>query len=417
MVRTAFASMATLVAGKTVMLATFDGAEETTLPFIPVNDPVMGGQSKSTFQVDGTKGIFEGEVKIVTFLGSPGFCNLEAPGFGQSAVQFPDISGTDGITVNMDQTVEGGLTNWDVSIQTETSKKADSTRSAGWQADFDFKSGQNSYFVPYSAFSCSSRGRKLTNCGDLSEQLNELTQIGIGSAGIEGQFRVELTSIEATASPSLKDQAEIRLATFDGVEETSLSWKLLLDPVMGGASTGQFSPTDDNTAKFTGTCAIVKSLNAPGFAKIEGTGRTLVDVTGSDSLLLRLRSATPQYQGFKLAFGAPGIPSPIIFQKSGAYKTEFFLTDTQDWQTVEVPLANFSRDTSDYTGRCDTQDPGGKQHYCCSESPLEPSAPEVCVEDKYLSQINNLAIWAEGVEGDFDLELEWVGAKPASFFV
>merc|ERR1712107_742868 len=137
------------------------------------------------------------------------------------------------------------------------------------------------------------------------------------------------------------------------------SWKLLLDPVMGGASTGDFTLTGENTAKLSGRCNIVKSLNAPGFAKLEGTGRTLVDVTGSDCLLLKLRSATPQYQGFKLAFGAPGIPSPIIFQKNGAYKTEFFLADTQDWQTVQVPMANFSRDTSDYTGRCDSKDPTG----------------------------------------------------------
>merc|ERR1719428_2673177 len=108
--------------GKVVKLATFDGAEETTLPFVPVNDPVMGGQSKSTFQVDGKKGIFEGEVKVVTFLGSPGFCNLEAPGYGQSAVEFPDISGTEGITINMDQTLSDGLSNWDVSLQTQTSK-------------------------------------------------------------------------------------------------------------------------------------------------------------------------------------------------------------------------------------------------------------------------------------------------------
>lgn len=383
-----------------------------------MNDPVMGGQSKSTFEVEGNKGIFEGEVKVVTFLGSPGFCNLEAPGYGQSAVEFPDLSGTDGITVNMDQTLEGGLSNWDVSLVTETSKKASRT-GGGWQADFDFESGKTSYFVPYSAFSCSSRGRELSNCGDLTEQLNELTQIGVGSDGIAGKFRVELTSIEATASPSLSESSEIRLATFDDVEETSLNWKLLLDPVMGGASTGQFAPTEDKTAKFSGRCNIVKSLNAPGFAKIEGSGRTLVDITGAESLLLRLRSTTPQYQGFKIAFGAPGIPSPIIFQRQGAYKTEFFLADTQDWQTVEVSLGNFSRDTSDYTGRCDTQDPSGKktQHYCCSKSPLEPSKDEVCVEDQYLSQINNLAVWAEGVEGDFDLEIEYIGAKPGSVLI
>merc|ERR1712048_357933 len=81
-----------------------------------------------------------------------------------------------------------------------------------------------------------------------------------------------------------------------------------------------------------------------------GTGRTLPDVTGSDSLLLKVRSSTPDYEGFKIAFSAPGVPSTTIFQRNGAYKTEFYLANTADWQIVEVPLGNFSRDTSDYTG-------------------------------------------------------------------
>merc|ERR1712241_1290903 len=211
---------------------------------------------------------------------------------------------------------------------------------------------------------------------------------------------------------------EIRLATFDATEETTLSWKKTLDPVMGGASTGDFTVTD-GIGKFSGRCNIVKSLSAPGFAKIEGTGRTLADVTGTDALLLKVRSSTPDYQGFKLAFSAPGVPSTTIFQRNGAYKTEFYLENTADWQIVKVPIGNFSRDTSDYTGRCDTKDPrtGGKQHYCCSAGPLQPSKDEVCVESKYLSSINNLAIWAEGVEGDFDLEIEWIGANPSTVVV
>lgn len=164
------------------------------------------------------------QFKVVKFLGSPGFCNLEAPGFRQPAITFPDLSGTDGITIAMDQTLEDGLTNWDVSIQTETSKKASRTGDAGWQADFKFKSGQTSYFLPYSAFTCSSRGRKVSNCGQLSQQLSELTQLGVGSAGVAGPFRVELSSIEATST-----RAEIKLATFDDTKETTLSWKKTTD--------------------------------------------------------------------------------------------------------------------------------------------------------------------------------------------
>merc|ERR1711991_749545 len=86
--------LASVASAKTVMLATFDGADETTLTWRPVNDPVMGGQSTSKFSIEEPLGIFEGEVKIVTFLGAAGFCNLETTG----TVSFPDVSGTDGIT-------------------------------------------------------------------------------------------------------------------------------------------------------------------------------------------------------------------------------------------------------------------------------------------------------------------------------
>jgi hypothetical protein len=403
---------------KTVTIATFDGAEETTLPFQTVNDPVMGGQSTSSFSVSDDKGIFEGEVKVVTFLGSPGFCNLEAPGYRQEAVKFPDLSGTDGINVEMKQTAKSGLTNWDVSIQTETSQKASQTGDAGWQADFTYSEGTTSYFVPYSSFKCSSRGRPLTTCGSLSEQLQELTQIGIGSDGIAGSFRVELTSISAVSSGLSEATAATKLATFDGAKETELKWVKTLDPVMGGGSTGDFSITSNGTAKFSGQVNIVSFLKAPGFAKIEGSASNVLrDITGAEHILLKLRSSTPAYQGFKVALGAPGVPSDSPFQRQGAYKSEFNLTDSNDWQVVSVPLSHFSYDTSDYTGRCDSKDPNGKQHYCCDKSGFQPSNSEVCIDSKYLSVINDLQVWAEGVEGDFDLEIEWIGASVATVLV
>merc|ERR1712054_758888 len=93
------------------------------------------------------------------------------------------------------------------------------------------------------------------------------------------------------------------------------------------------------------------------------------------------------------------------------------LTASTEWQLVEVPLTKFSYDHSDYTGRCDSKDPRslfhpmGQQHYCCDKSGLEPSKPEVCVDSKYLSTINDLEIWAEGVEGDFNIQIEYIGTK------
>jgi len=209
---------------------------------------------------------------------------------------------------------------------------------------------------------------------------------------------------------------ELKLATFDGAKDTTASWRDLNDPVMGGASTSTFKVSDDKTGVFNGTCAIVGFLKAPGFAKIVGSA-DFADITGYDSIAMRVRSTTPNYKGFKVAFAAPGIPKTSIFGGS-SYKAGFNLSGS-DWQVVKVPLTQFSYDWSGYTGRCDTKDPGsliakGQQHYCCDKSGLQPSKSEVCVDSKYLSKINDIEVWAEGVQGDFHIEIDWIGASKAS---
>jgi hypothetical protein len=180
-----------------VTLATFDGAEETSLEWRPVNDPVMGGQSTSTFSNEPPIGVFQGEVKVVAFLGEPGFCNLETTG----SIAFPDVTGTDGITVTAKQTLDGGLSNFDVRFATTQSDAA--RRGAAWEADFTMVEGQDSYFVPYSAFTCQWRGNKLDTCGNIAEQLSSVTQLVVGSGGVAGKFRLELTSLAATTKPGV----------------------------------------------------------------------------------------------------------------------------------------------------------------------------------------------------------------------
>lgn len=210
------------------------------------------------------------------------------------------------------------------------------------------------------------------------------------------------------ASGLIGADALTKLATWDGAAATSaLEWRKVVDPVMGGRSVANYSVSAQGTALFAGTCNIVPSLKAPGFANIRGTAKgSLADISDADNMALKLRSSTPTYTGFKIEFGAPGAD----------YKSEFNLTNTVEWQVVEVPFGFFSSDTSAYTGRCDSKDPSifGKQHYCCPESGYTPSKPEVCVDRTYLNKINSIAVLAEGVEGDFDLEIEWIGATSNS---
>merc|ERR1711998_249707 len=111
-------------------------------------------------------------------------------------------------------------------------------------------------------------------------------------------------------SSNLEVEAETKLATWDGAKATSaLKWTKVVDPVMGGASVANYSVTADGTALFEGRCNIVPSLKAPGFANIRGTtSGSLTDISKADNLALKLRSSTPEYTGFKIEFGAPGIP-------------------------------------------------------------------------------------------------------------
>lgn len=219
--------------------------------------------------------------------------------------------------------------------------------------------------------------------------------------------------------------SELKWATFDGASETTAPWKVTNDPVMGGGSTSDFKTTSDNTALFEGKCNIVSFLNAPGFAKLVAQNYEFADVSGFESIALKVRSATPEYKGFRISLGAPGVPNaqgPNFGPPSdGSYKADFAVSGN-DWQVVEVPLTQFSYDWSSFTGRCDTKDPAGfqgegPQHNCCSDSGIEPSNSDVCIDSQYLSTINNVQIWAEGVEGEFSLEIEWVGATKSDQLV
>lgn len=202
-----------------------------------------------------------------------------------------------------------------------------------------------------------------------------------------------------------------KLSTFDGAKGTTWSWRDTNDPVMGGASTSTFViDKDQKIGIFNGTCAIVPSLNAPGFCKTTATGLTPFPDVAADidgTMQLRVRSTTPNYKGYKIAFAAKDVPHTSIFG-GGSFKAEFFLEDNEDWQIVKIPFNKFSYDWSGYTGRCDTKDPSGQQHECCDTN------PKVCPTPKYLSTITSTEVWSEGVEGDFHIEIDWIGTEGAS---
>lgn len=153
--------------------------------------------------------------------------------------------------------------------------------------------------------------------------------------------------VSAAAVPELHRQlqdksAATTLVTFDGARGTTHHWVDMNDPVMGGRSTSGFHVTAEHVGAFEGTCAVVPFLHAPGFCKIttqdaRSSGRLLPpfpDVSKhlSGALHLRVRTTTPQYAGFKVAFGADGASRPTPSRHGGAsFKADFPALTGTDW--------------------------------------------------------------------------------------
>lgn len=89
------------------------------------------------------------------------------------------------------------------------------------------------------------------------------------------------------------------------------------DPVMGGQSTGTWS-LGSGFGIFDGEVVDVPSLSAPGFIKAAADG-TFKDVSADidGELVLKVRSTTPEYEGFRVTLVA-GTMSPAYACSGGS---------------------------------------------------------------------------------------------------
>lgn len=123
------------------------------------------------------------------------------------------------------------------------------------------------------------------------------------------------------------------LVTFDGAQGTTYNFHELNDPVMGGESTGTWTVSDQGYGIFDGEVVDVPSLSAPGFIKAAADGK-FKDVSADidDELVLKVRTTTPEYAGFRVALAAGaasaayscGGGAAIPFS-GGCYKAKFSL--------------------------------------------------------------------------------------------
>eukprot|EP00307_Rebecca_sp_RCC1486_P009838 CAMPEP_0119423286 /NCGR_PEP_ID=MMETSP1335-20130426/29961_1 /TAXON_ID=259385 /ORGANISM="Chrysoculter rhomboideus, Strain RCC1486" /LENGTH=202 /DNA_ID=CAMNT_0007448771 /DNA_START=20 /DNA_END=625 /DNA_ORIENTATION=- len=180
-------------ASTSISLATFDGA--TTHSFETVNDPVMGGASTSTFSVDtrARVGVWDGEVRIVPFLGKPGFCVLRTHG----EQDFPDVSTSEAIEVHLAGPATGSISNFQVQVGV----RGVTTSQTVYSAPAPLQAGQTVVRVPWSAFRLTFRGQEIKG-PPLVDHLDALSRIGLSTSGKAGTFVMALMSFEADEAPS-----------------------------------------------------------------------------------------------------------------------------------------------------------------------------------------------------------------------
>jgi hypothetical protein len=269
--------------------------------------------------------------------------------------------------------------------------------------------------IPLNEFSdkwSSATGELETLCKDDSsvcptaKKLKNVQSVSIWGEGAAGKVHIEVDSI-SIESPSgkaiqLAAGSDVPLATFDGLDDaTTRKWQQQNDPVMGGKSTGTFT-VKDSIGTMEGTCAIVPSLNAPGFIKASTVDRQkFPDVSSCSGLALTVRSTSnpAKYPGYRVSFGNDKSGCGKFFARG--FKANLAAPEG-DFGTVKIPFTEFTKCWDDATGEPITT---------CSDN------ADFCPPTSRLADLETLSVWAEGAEGDVKIEIQSIAAYDCSSFV
>ena len=188
-----YTKASTFEASRTVPLAAFD--ETSALKWKVVDDPVMGGQSQSHLVIDRARKAARwfGQVKIVPFLKSPGFCT-----FRSSDSTFPDASGTTGIYMRVRNNMTDGLTQFKFQLETEGGRSGFKQGTYSGNATVEASDRWVDVMARWSDFDLTWRGQKISGPA-LTEQLGQIKSIGLSTffPGEAGKFDVEIISMTA----------------------------------------------------------------------------------------------------------------------------------------------------------------------------------------------------------------------------
>lgn len=190
--------------------------------------------------------------------------------------------------------------------------------------------------------------------------------------------------------------------------DDAAKFEALIDPVMGGESVATATIVDGHGV-LDGEVKIVPKLGAAGFI----TGQSDIDVDASAAfggdLVMKVRSSTPDYTGFKVSFAASAM-SPTIscasggsfFLGRGCFKSPFTVPAGDDFTEIRIPLSEFTDKWDAATGELTT---------LCKDD------PSVCPSADKLKKVQRVAIWGEGKEGAVHIEIDSVAIEPAAQLV
>jgi len=173
------------------------------------------------------------------------------------------------------------------------------------------------------------------------------------------------------------------------------TWATMNDPVMGGQSSSSLD-ISDGVANFSGNCAIVPFLKAPGFITVQtgGYGQSsegnFPDVSSCTGLKMVVRSKV-DYDGYRVSFGKKRSGEHGMGYKAPAIE----LSTSEKFEEVVLPFEQFSLKWDEGTGDVITM---------CSDD------ESVCPDVETLRNLQAVSIWGEGVEGDVDLDIKSISA-------
>jgi len=172
--------------------------------WMTLNDPVMGGQSYSSIEMNKEDGIaiFSGEVKDVPFLGVPGFIQMESRG---GNLAYPDVSCCDALKLHVMSMMED-YEGYRVAFGTKRSKSG--FFAMGHKADFDAPPvGEfGDVVIPFNMFSVEwdeATGDQIITCAEDPtvcpdvETLQNMKTISIWGEGVNGKIELHVKSISA----------------------------------------------------------------------------------------------------------------------------------------------------------------------------------------------------------------------------